>query len=209
MKKLMLFPDIKFNLFLPGFLKCLKTSKKLLDEPPLTRGRDKSGRTPLYYATSANNYEVVEMLLDLDKTSAYLADTSSQLFPVHVAAKLGNLEVLKKLFEQCPGSDELLNREGKNFLHLAVEEKRSDVVKWVCKNSKLEKALNTPDIHGNTPLHLAVEARDQTSVLHLILRKGVVLNWVNKEELTPLDIASFQRKDAFSDLQVYRLYRPY
>lgn len=171
--------------------------------------RDETGRTPLYYATSANNLKVVEMLLAKDKTSAYIADTTSHLFPVHVAAKLGILRVLKKLFEQCPGSDELLDDEGRNFLHLAVKEKRSHVVQWVCKNSELEKAMNTPDIHGNTPLHLAVKAREPNSVFNMILSKRVDLNWVNKDEFTPLDIAYLQRKDTFSDLQVHDSHHPF
>lgn len=48
--------------------------------------------------------------------------------------------MLSDLFQQCPESDELLDDHGRHFLHLAVEEKRVDVVQWVCKKMKHEHA---------------------------------------------------------------------
>ncbi|KAJ4760804.1 Ankyrin repeat protein family-like protein [Rhynchospora pubera] len=174
--------------------------------PELTKARDNSGRTPLHYGASAGNLPAVRLLLEKDRTSAYIADSSGS-FPVHDAAKSGHLEVLMELIMKCPDSDELLDGQGKNFLHLAVEEKRVSVVQWVCKNVMLEKAMNAQDGEGNTPLHLAVKAKDKATFAYLTLNKKVHLNWVNKDGLTPLDIACALVEDEFLHSQVLPIWQ--
>jgi ankyrin repeat protein len=155
-----------------------------------------------------NNVTVAKMLLKINKTCVYTTN-SSGLCPVHVAAISGHLKVLIKLFKHCPDSDQLLDSQGRNFLHLAVKEKRVGIVRWICKNSiDHERAINAQDYQGNTPLHLAVRTRDPTVVCHLLLSRRAPLNWVNKNELTPLDIADEQIKDGFSDMKVHDLHQP-
>lgn len=171
-------------------------------KPELRDATDNSGWTALHYAALGNNLAAAKMLLKKDRTLAYKADYCD-LYPVHVAAKLGSLEVVIELFKQCPDSGELLDGRGKNFLHLAVQEKKEGIVRWVCKNSiDHEKAINAQDYEGNTPLHLAVKTRHSTVVCRLLASRRAHLNWVNKNELTPLDIAEEQMKDGFSDRQV-------
>lgn len=133
----------------------------------------------------------VKVLLENDKSSAYIAD-SSGLFPVHVASSMGYLELVIQLFEFCPDSDELLDGRGKNFLHIAVDKRKVRVVRWVCDNSKVVRAMNAKDDEGNTPMHIAVKAKDIQILAHLIKSKKVYIGVMNKIGLTPLDLARAQ-----------------
>ncbi|KAJ3684368.1 hypothetical protein LUZ61_013532 [Rhynchospora tenuis] len=169
-------------------------------KPELTKTTDNSGSTPLHYAVSANNLEGVKLLLETDKTSAYVADDSS-LYPIHVAAKLGLELLVAEFFEQCPDSDELLDREGRNFLHLAVEERKASVVWWVCKRSKLVKVLNSQENKGDTPMHLAVKARDVNIFALLLGSQKTRTCIMNKNGLTPLDVAIANRTVGFWNWQ--------
>lgn len=178
-------------------------------KPELGKAIDNLGWTPLHYAASVNNVKAVKMLLKKDRTSAYIVG-SSGLCPVHVSAKLGHKEVMIELLEQCPDSDELLDCQGRNLVHLAVIEKRTRVLQWICKTDKLEKAMNAQDDQGNTPLHLAVKTRHMRTFATLMLSKRTHLNWANKDGFTPLDIASAQQKDGFTDYwQVLSLFRKF
>lgn len=51
------------------------------------------------------------------------------------------------------------------------------------------KAANIRDKWGNTPLHIAVEAKNVLSVVSLLGIKGITTNLVNKDREVPLDIA--------------------
>jgi ankyrin repeat protein len=167
-------------------------------KPQLAKTTDNLGWTPLHYAASVNNVKAVKMLLAKDKISAYIAD-SSGLCPVHVAAKLGDREVVIEIFKHCPDSDELLDCKGRNLVHMAVTKKRTRLLQWICKTNELKKAMNAQDDQGNTPLHLAVKTRHMHTFATLMLSKRTHLNWTNKDGFTPLDIASTQKKDGFTD----------
>jgi ankyrin repeat protein len=167
-------------------------------EPELAKTTDKLGWTPLHYAASVNNIKAVKMLLERHKLSAYVAD-SSGLCPVHVAAKLGYRKVVIEIFKHCPDSDELLDCQGRNLVHLAVTEKRTLLLMWICRSNKLKKAMNAQDDQGNTPLHLAVKTGHMGTFSTLMLSKRTHLSWTNKDGFTPLDIASTQKKDGFTD----------
>ncbi|KAJ4787059.1 Ankyrin repeat protein family-like protein [Rhynchospora pubera] len=163
--------------------------KKVVEwKPELTKTIDKVGSTPLHYAASANNLEAVEQLLKTDKKSAYIADASG-LYPIHVAAKLGWELLVAEFFKQCPDSNKLLDPEGRNFLHQAVEQKKESVVRWVCERSEFEKAMNSQDNEGNTPMHLAVKAQNVKIFSILLGSKMTRKSIMNKNGWTPLDVA--------------------
>ncbi|XP_072952164.1 protein ACCELERATED CELL DEATH 6-like [Typha angustifolia] len=164
-------------------------AKELLEwNPMLAKRADNSGRTPFHHAALVGNDEIVGLLLKHDISLAYIADLFG-LFPVHIAAITGKVSVIDKLLEHCPDSDELLDNKGWNLLHTAVEHKRIEIVRYVCKRSELTTLMNHKDYEGNTPLHLAVRKGEQGIVSLLIRNKTVNLNTRNKEGLTPLDLS--------------------
>ncbi|XP_072951008.1 uncharacterized protein [Typha angustifolia] len=165
-------------------------AEKLLRwEPKLAKHADISGSTPLHYAASAGNGRMVKLLLKHDTSLAYIAD-SGGLFPVHVAAITGEVSIVDELIKHCPYSDELVDNEERNLLHIVVKHKNKPIVWYVCKRPELVKLMNGRDYQGNTPLHLAVKIGDQGIVSLLMQNKTVNSSIINKEGLTPLDIST-------------------
>ena len=62
------------------------------------------------------------------------------------------------------------------------------------------KAANIRDKWGNTPLHIAVEAKNILSVASLLEIKGILINLANKDGEIPLDIAKRLRQKEIIDL---------
>nr|XP_010910791.1 ankyrin repeat-containing protein At5g02620 [Elaeis guineensis] len=158
-------------------------------KPMLTKDADSLGRTPLHYAASYGDHNIVKLLLENDPSTAYLEDANG-LFPIHIAARMENVLVVDQILEHYPNADELLDKEGKNFLHVAFQWKRLDLIrKIISKRPDLRKLLNDQDNNGNTPLHTAVTNSDQSSVHFLLRDKSVYPNIINHHGFTPLDLA--------------------
>lgn len=83
---------------------------------------------------------------------------------------------------------------GRTFLHVAVEKKKIDIVKYVCRQSddsqaQLSSILNAQDINGDTPLHHAVDVGDIDVFNCLLENPKVRLDVANKEAMTPVDVS--------------------
>ncbi|XP_078153154.1 uncharacterized protein LOC144548360 [Carex rostrata] len=157
-------------------------------KPELAKSTDNSDRTPLHYAASSGNLKAVSAILQKNIDCVYVAD-SSGLYPVHVAVKMGFGEVVAKLFNQCPDLDELLDKNGRNFIHLAVEDRMENIVQWVCRKTEFAKAMNAQDNNGDTAMHLAVKIGHINIFARLLETKNAQLGMMNKEGLTPFDLA--------------------
>lgn len=132
---------------------------------------------------------------------AYVAD-SSGLYPVHVAVKMGFVKVVAELFDLCPDLDELLDTNGRNFVHLAVEEQKEYIVRWICRKTEFAKAMNAQDNNGDTAMHLAVKTGHINIFARLLETKNAHLGMMNKEGLTPFDLAVSKRPVEISYWQV-------
>ncbi|XP_038988038.1 protein ACCELERATED CELL DEATH 6-like [Phoenix dactylifera] len=107
-----------------------------------------------------------------------------------MAASKGNVRILQQILKQCPDIDELLDKEGNNFLHVAFKCGRLDAVKKIIsRRPDLSKLLKDPDNDGNTPLHTAVTNGAQGSVHFLLRDKTVCVDVINHDGFTPLDLA--------------------
>ncbi|XP_047042958.1 ankyrin-1-like [Lolium rigidum] len=112
------------------------------------------------------------------------------LFPVHVAASAGSLVPIIILLRGCPPCcARLRDAKGRTFLHVAVEKKRLNIVKFVCSRSQFKSIMNIQDKDGNTALHLAIHGGDWDIFKSLICNQHVLLNLLNKLGETPMDIA--------------------
>ncbi|XP_022683603.1 ankyrin repeat-containing protein At2g01680 [Setaria italica] len=188
------------------------TQKVLKTWDDLRNGADGSRSTPLHYAASVGVKGITELLLKADTTGDMKAAADSHgMRPIHVAASVGAMDALLALVHgnEDDSSATLLVRDnrGRTFLHVAVENKKTEVVKFVCREPTFKdyvvrlvaggerrptfrNILNMKDDDGNTALHLAVKNRDENSFRHLVGNMHVELNRVNNDGYTPLDLAS-------------------
>ncbi|KAG6499703.1 hypothetical protein ZIOFF_039494 [Zingiber officinale] len=80
---------------------------------------------------------------------------------IHIAASVGDRNMIEEILVHYPDALEQKNNQGRNFVHVAVEKKNLKVVKYLLNSSPSAKELlNEQDHEGNTPLHLAVLAKD-------------------------------------------------
>ncbi|XP_078154144.1 protein ACCELERATED CELL DEATH 6-like [Carex rostrata] len=169
---------------------------KLYSEP-LGKETDETGRTPLHVVASTGNYGIAELLLDKDPSLAYIPD-SDRSFPVHTAVRMGHIAVFSLLLNRCPDSGQLLDGNGKNFLHIFIEAKITYTfyieLKFLTKftidlKKMINRMANTMDKKGNTPLHLAAEHGYNDVMVSLLKENKGDLTLQNKEGLTAPDIA--------------------
>ena len=108
---------------------------------------DSLGETPLHYAAAHRQHGVISLLLHAEASLARVSDNEG-LFPLHVAAMMGNIRDMVELVDKCPEFAELVDRRGRNFLHCAIEHGRKNVVRFICRNGKFAILLNSMDYEG-------------------------------------------------------------
>ena len=118
---------------------------------------DKQRWTPLHCAAYFDcNHYIVEELLEVEKSVAYMKDAKG-MTALHIAAHRGHLAVMESILEGCPDCCELVDERGWNALHFVVNSSSSIWANYgakrILKNSSISNLLNEKDARGNTPLH--------------------------------------------------------
>ncbi|CAL5395337.1 unnamed protein product [Camellia sinensis] len=166
-------------------------TKTLLDwKKDLAKEPDVHGWTPLHYAARFGHVQRAKQLLDSDKSIAYLiADQDDNKTALHVTASQGHVSVIQELISQCPDCWEMVNHKGQNILHVAVENEKKMVIKFILKNYSLSGLINQKDVDGNTSLHLIAIGR--LLAIDLIDHRKADKVVFNKANWTPLDISTY------------------
>ncbi|RZC56898.1 hypothetical protein C5167_015740 [Papaver somniferum] len=145
----------------------------IIDNFPCQNHSAPGGRTVLHiavlYTFDSGAVEVAIKLLDVDPTVAYIQDKDGMAALHHDAGGIYHPRsghqsdiFIEHVIRRCPDCWELVDSEGRNFLHVAVEKKRSKVVKYVFdmkSNYMVNNLIHSRDEHGNTPWNLALESR--------------------------------------------------
>jgi ankyrin repeat protein len=120
--------------------------------PELVFSKDTDGRTPLHYAASCTNKDVVELLL------AYKADVNAKdndgRTPLHLASEDGRKEVVELLLANHADVN-AKDGYGDTPLHWVADWGRKDLVKLLLA-SKAD--INAKDNRGYTPLQCALHS---------------------------------------------------
>ncbi|KAG2645839.1 hypothetical protein PVAP13_2KG454605 [Panicum virgatum] len=169
--------------------------------PALLTKVDSSGRTPLHLAIRHSSDSVIDLFLNVP-TSEELARMSDNhgSFPVHVAAIAGRTAAIDKLAQKCPDFYEMVDAQGRNLLHCAVQHNQYTLVRYICQNDTFSMLLNAVDYYGNTPLHLAAKY-GFPGIVSLLLQTMTVKSCIaNKDGLTAQDLAIHEllpRREAY------------
>uniref|UniRef100_J3N6N3 PGG domain-containing protein n=2 Tax=Oryza brachyantha TaxID=4533 RepID=J3N6N3_ORYBR len=189
------------------------TEKILQWNKGLTGEADASGSTALHFAASADGAEIdlenssllrwirlrwpcschgrrtsTQALLKADPSLPCRPDSNGE-YPIHVAASMGNLKLVALLLRKCPECAGLRDARGRTFLHVAVDQRREEVVEFATDGDQLPAAiLNAQDDDGNTALHLAVVSGVLNVFCYLLRNSRVFLDLPNNGGLTPADL---------------------
>ena len=128
----------------------------------------------------------MKLLLEKCISPAYLRNKEG-LSTFHIAAKEGNVEVMKELATKCPDIFELLDNNGRTALHVAAESGMRKSFTFFERRPEFKGFFHEQDKEGNMFL-LLLAINDQTVYLsHLKYARGVDLNVTNKEGFTATD----------------------
>lgn len=170
------------------------TVERLLNINGLLGQKDSSGKTALHYAASlchdqeADRKEILKRLLSANPSLAYETDNDGNS-PLLIATLQGHKFAIGEIIDRCPDAVELVDRRGRNALHLAVLNNSVSMVDALLGRSKQMILINERDNDGNTPIHLAVDEKTHVIVLNFLLKyESFDLAITNKEGLTALDV---------------------
>jgi cytohesin len=167
-----------------------KPNALILVDALLQKGLDvntqDSKGTLLHYAIVENNVGIVYLLLKQLKVDVNATEKLHKLTPLHLAAIMGNEEIVRALLEKGANVD-TKNKNDESPLHLAVIAKNQEIVQVL-----LEKGANvdTKNKHDETPLHLAITfCEGNPAIVQVLLEKGANVDTKNKHDETPLHLA--------------------
>jgi len=145
--------------------------------------RDRNGNTPLMWATSQGDEQLVELLVDQGSAvnlQNFVGETA-----LFIAAARGFEKICTFLIENG-GDSRIATLDGATALHIASAGGHSDVVKSLVSHGAF---VNVVDEEGDTPLHYAVREGKKNIIEILVKFCGADFNLKNEDEESPLDLS--------------------
>ena len=122
---------------------------------------DHDGWTAFHFAADNNRCYSIGYLLGVNRYLAYLPDQKYKKTALHIAAYKGYHKVVEKLLEYLPDMWESVDGNGQNILHIAVQQYKKPLLKFILSKTRKFDTLNTliiqRDQEGNTPFHLVAK----------------------------------------------------
>ncbi|XP_019183722.1 PREDICTED: ankyrin repeat-containing protein At5g02620-like [Ipomoea nil] len=178
------------------------TKLLLQKEISLCQETDDFGLTPLHCAINLCDGGTATMILEGNRSAAYVrAGNGNEWTTIfHIAVRVGNIKMMKKISESCPDCWEMTNSKLQNVFHEAVLTKRVNVINYVLRSPHIDNLIDEKDENGNTPLHLLAisDCHHIQRAIKRHTRKHLVFN---KHQQTPFDMALEEREgDFFLDI---------
>ena len=170
---------------------------------------DKKGLTPLFLAIKESKIPIVDKMIKMG--ADLYTTTKDRMTAMHIAAKYGNEEILKKLIDKKMDCNKPGGPDGKLPIHYAAGRKTPRALAFVqmLLRANPESRL-TEDKRKNLPLHHAIQAGNVNVVQYLLnhdLDKQI--HFANADGNRPLHLAAqknfpmlFTIVDAGGDLDI-------
>ncbi len=125
---------------------------------------DKKGYAPIHTGIEhTSSDETLTQLLEADKEQLVLCEKQHGRTPLLMAAAYANPDAFALLLRS--GADlNAIDKSSKNVLHLAAQ---SGELPPSLPKHEMERFLFSPDVDGNTPMHLAAASGDQSMFAEL------------------------------------------
>ncbi|PSS19334.1 Ankyrin repeat-containing protein [Actinidia chinensis var. chinensis] len=139
-----------------GYLEIARELTKV--SPDMCLARDRDGLNPVHVAAIKGHVEVLEELVRVNPHAARVRVDNGETV-LHLCVKHNQLKTLEKLLEMI-GALELVNAKddgGNTLLHLAVADKKFEIIKHVLMNSEVE--VNATNANGHTAMDLLLRAQ--------------------------------------------------
>ncbi len=158
-------------------------TKMLIDKGIQIDARDKSGMSPLHYASSI---KIIDLLLA--NGADINAQTTQGQTLLHRAVEQNEAEIVSLLISRG-GETNIRDQKGNYPLHIA---KTEEIAALLISNGADPKQ---PDNEGSTFVHQAVREKWQDT-LKLLAETGTDFGTENQDHLTPLYIVTFEHPSA-------------
>ncbi|KAK8979434.1 hypothetical protein V6N11_000580 [Hibiscus sabdariffa] len=174
-------------------------------KPTFARKLNKQGLSPVHLVVEKGHKEMAIRLLEIDSNLARVRGKNGET-PLHYISKLGNCDgLLDKFLEACPDCIRDVTNQNRTALHIAVENKRFDVLRVLIgalrKKEYDRETVNQKDEDGNTALHLAAR-NDQLEMVKLLLNCKADRQAKNQDGSTALEVA--EQHDSSESITVLR-----
>ena len=131
--------------------------------------RDKNGETPIHWATTYNQKEIIKILVDHGADVDIANEDFDKDSPIHSAVFANKKEVVNILIK-CGADINKENRRKITPLQIAVQNRNEDIVKLLIQNgAKIDPRMESGCYQA--PLHQAVEDNEK-SIVELLLKNG-------------------------------------
>ncbi|KAH6766207.1 Ankyrin repeat family protein [Perilla frutescens var. hirtella] len=147
-----------------------------------------AGETPLYVAAEYGYYELVRELIQFYDLAGAGIKAKNGFDALHIAAKQGDLEVVKTLMEAHPELSMTVDIANTTALHTAATQGRIEVVNYLLES---ESSLATiAKSNGKTALHSAARNGHLQVVKALLSKEPRITTRTDKKGQTALHMAT-------------------
>ncbi|OMP14180.1 hypothetical protein COLO4_00210 [Corchorus olitorius] len=174
----------------------------LNEKPEFASQLDSLNRSPLHLASAEGHEKVVQALLAANPDACLVFDEEGKI-PLHLAVMRGHVGVIQELIRVEHDSIKELSNGSETVLHLAVRFNKLKALQELMKWVKDDKLLVSPDLEGNTILHVASMLKHLQIIKFLlsVSRIKALINALNFKGFTALDLVEHCPQD-FRSLQV-------
>lgn len=148
-----------------------------------------AGNTALHTVAQYGNALMVKSFLSNKVTVENINLVNAALeTPLYIAARAGFTDIMQLLLQNNANPIARCGAEQKNVLHVVAGQGDLERLRLLLANKVVTDNINLDDVHGNTALHVAVQAK-RNGLIPLLLEAGADHKFKNHEDRNPIELA--------------------